>query len=402
MRLTSVVFSLILLTMFKTLAGQSTLDFLAFDQRARDGVPLSVVFLGGSLTWGAQATNPQDTSYRALVGNKLLDKYPKAHFQFWDAAIGGYGSQLAAFRLERDVFSRKPDLVFLEFTVNDGPYPVPDPGRLAAYESLVRRLVQAGIPAVQVILPTKKDVGANPPARPLDAKHKEIAAAYGLPVGDAVDLAQQRVTNGKTTPDLLWDVPEDPTHPGDAGYALYAEAAWDAFQRAVSGNMRCRLPEKMLHADTYMKVNRCRLSSFSALPDGWQIGKPHRSAIAFDFVCSRWMDDLAIAKSDAAPLLLQFQASTVMLFGEMTKDSGSYQVRVDGGEPKAFSAKCAEGNMRLVQMIAEGLDPARAHKIEIIPTLKTGEELRIESVCVAGAPATVTTGKKTQFSGTRL
>ena len=105
------------------------------------------------------------------------------------------------------------------------------------------------------------------------------------------------------------------------------------------------------------------------------------------------MDDLAIAKSDADPLLLQIQASTVMLFGEMTKDSGSYQVRVDGGEPKSYSAKCAEGNMRLVQLIAEGLDPARTHEIEIIPTLKTGEELRVESVCVAGAPATVTSGK---------
>ena len=142
-----------------------------------------------------------------------------------------------------------------------------------------------------------------------------------------------------------------------------------------------------------MTLNRCRISSFSALPDGWQIGKPHRSAIAFDFVCSRWMDDLAIAKSDADPLLLQIQASTVMLFGEMTKDSGSYQVRVDGGEPKSYSARCAEGNMRLVQLIAEGLDPARTHEIEIIPTLKTGEELRVESVCVAGAPATVTSGK---------
>ena len=379
--------------MLDTAHTSPSLDFSTFENTARSGGKLSVVFLGGSLTWGAQATNPNETSYRALVGKKLIEKFPNAHFQFGDAAIGGTGSQLAAFRLERDVLSRKPDLVFLDFTVNDDPYPVPDPMRLASYESLVRRLVQARIPVVQVILPAKKDVEANPPERPLDAKHKEIAAAYGLPVTDAVALTKQRVAKRETAPDLIWDVPEDPTHPGDAGYALYAEAAWHAFEQAVTGKARCRLPEKMLNADTYMTLNRCRISSFSALPDGWQIGKPHRSAIAFDFVCSRWMDDLAIAKSDADPLLLQIQASTVMLFGEMTIDSGSYQVRVDGGEPKSYSAKCAEGNMRLVQLIAEGLDPARTHEIEIIPTLKTGEELRIESVCVAGAPATVTSGK---------
>ena len=251
--------------MLATAHSSPSLEFSAFDQKARKGEDLSVVFLGGSLTWGAQATSPMDTSFRALVQKRLMTTYPKARLRFGDAAIGGTGSQLAAFRLDRDVLSRKPDLVFLDFTVNDDPYTVTEPGRLAAYESLVRRLVQARIPVVQVILPAKTDVEANPPERPLDAKHKEIAAAYGLPVADAVALTKQRVAKKETVPDLLWDVPEDSTHPGDAGYALYAEAAWQAFEQAVTGKARCRLPEKMLHADTYMTVNRCRLSSFSCL-----------------------------------------------------------------------------------------------------------------------------------------
>ena len=375
--------------MLSTAHTSPSLKFSTCDQKARKGEELRVVFLGGSLTWGAQATNPLVTSYRALVEKWLIATYPKARIRFGDAAIGGTGSQLAAFRLDRDVLSRNPDLVFLDFTVNDDAYIVPDPGRLAAYESLVRRLVQAGIPVVQVILPIKIDVQANPPERPLDAKHKEIAAAYGLPVGDAVTLAKQRVAKGETTPDLLWDLKEDPIHPGDAGYALYAEAAWQAFEQAAKKNARCRLPEKMLHAETYMTVNRFRLSSFSSLPDGWQIGKPHRNAIAFDFVCSRWMDDLAIAKSEAAPLLLQIQAGTAMLFGEMTKISGSFQVRIDGGEATTYSARCADGNMRLVEILAEGLDSSLEHEIEITPVLEAGGEVRIESVCAAGSPALV-------------
>jgi lysophospholipase L1-like esterase len=366
-----------------------TLDFSAFDKKARDGENLRVVFLGGSLTWGAQSTNPMETSYRAIVGKRLEETYPKSHFEFWDAAIGGTGSQLAAFRLERDVLAQKPDLVFLDFTVNDGCYSEPTPAVLASYEALMRRLVQANIPVVEVILPAKRDVEANPPARPLDPRHKEIAAAYGLPVADAVALVQQRVAEGKTTPDKLWDLPEDQTHPGNAGYALYAEAAWQAFQQAVSGNQVCRLPEKMLHADTYMTVNRFLLAAASPLPEGWKLGKPHRNAVAFDFVCSRWMDDIAIAGSGAAPLRLKVRAADVMLFGEMTSKSGSYEVRVDGGKPKTCSAKCADGNMRLVEMIAQGLDPAKEHEIEITPVLQPGEELRLDSVCAAGSPAKV-------------
>ncbi len=363
-------------------------DFSTFDQKARRGDNLSVVFLGGSLTWGAQATDPMQTSYRALVGQKLREVYPLARFRFHDAAIGGTGSQLAAFRLQRDALSYHPDLVFLDFTINDGPYSEPSPSRLASYESLVRRMVQAGSPVVQVILPAKKDVEASPPGRPLDQKHKEIAAAYGLPVADAVALAKERVAKGEATPDQLWDVKEDATHPGDAGYALYAEAVWSAFKEAVSANSACRIPEKMIHADTYMTVNRCRLASFPSLPEGWTVGKPHRNAIAFDFVCSRWMEDLAISKSPT-PLRLKVRASDVMLFGEMTKESGSFRVRVDGGESTTITAKCADGNMRLVAVIAEGLDPNLEHQIEITPILAPGEELRIESLCVAGAPATV-------------
>jgi lysophospholipase L1-like esterase len=165
-------------------------DFSIFERRAKAGEMLRVVFLGGSLTWGAQATDPDKTSYRALVGQKLEEAYPKARFQFHNAAIGGTGSQLAAFRLERDVLAYKPDLVFLDFTINDNPYEIPNPNRLAAYESLIRRLIEKEVAVVQVILPSKQDVRAIPSPRPLDAKHKEIGEAYGLPLADAVMLAQ--------------------------------------------------------------------------------------------------------------------------------------------------------------------------------------------------------------------
>ncbi len=367
-------------------------DFSLFDRRAREGETLRVAFLGGSLTWGAQATDPQKTSYRALVGRKLWETYPSARFEFHDAAIGGTGSQLAAFRLERDVLVHRPDLVFLDFTINDDAHAPPHRHRVAAYESLVRRLILHGAAVVQMILPAKRDVGPHPVPRPLDVRHKEIGAAYGLPVADAVDLARRRVREGHTTADVLWDVPDDPTHPGDAGYALYAEAAWDAFTHAVESRRKCRLPETMLSDPWYMSVGRFRLTTLACPPEGWQPGRPHRNAIAYDFICSRWMDDLLVARDSARPLRLRFRGGDVLLFGEQTRTSGDYAVRIDGGEPRLYPAQCAEGNMRLVQVVAEGLDLEGEHEIEIAPLLKNGQELRLESVCVAGGPAGVVAG----------
>ncbi len=46
-------------------------NFSDFSVKVESGKDVSVVFLGGSLTWGAQATNPQRTSYRALINQKL-------------------------------------------------------------------------------------------------------------------------------------------------------------------------------------------------------------------------------------------------------------------------------------------------------------------------------------------
>lgn len=375
------------------LFAESGPSFSMFDQRAKAGDTLSVVFLGGSLTWGAQATNPQKTSYRARIERRLKETYPLARFEFHDAAIGGTGSQLASFRLQRDVLAYNPDLVFLDFTINDDPYVEPSAHRLASYEAIVRRLIESGSLVLQVILPAKQDTKAKARARPLDQKHKEIAQAYGVPTADAVKLARERVSAGETTPDILWDLSDDQTHPGDAGYALYADSVWEAFQMAITEGKVCRLSDQMLNADTYLTTNRFSLASITALPNGWKVGKPHREAIAHDFVCSRWMDNLVVAQPEAEALRLRVQGTNVLIFGEKTKKSGSFSVRINDKEPKTYRAKNEEGNMRLVNTIAEGLDPLVENVIEITPLLAPGEELRIESLCVAGGPASVTVEK---------
>ncbi len=391
--------AIIFLTAFPVWAEDLPSAFRKFDERARSGERLSVVFFGGSLTWGAQASDPQLTSYRALMAHRLTEHYPEAHFTFWDAAIGGTGSQLGAFRLDRDVLARRPDLVFLDFTVNDGPFSPPDSDRLASYESLIRRLVQKGIPVVPLIFAVKKDTLPDAPVRPLDEKHKEIAAAYHLPVGDAVALIRQRVQDGSAQPDELWPLPDDQTHPGDPGYALYAEAAWQAYEQAIQQALVLRVPTQMLHPDTYMAVRRQKISQLGPLPAGWSMGSPQRNAITFDFLPSRWLDEVSIAtrtgvdSAAPAPLRLLVKGRNVLIFGESTPRSGQYEVRIDGGAPKAYNAgkSAQQGNLRYVETIASDLERNKVHTVEITPILAPGQELRLESVCISGQPAEITT-----------
>ena len=168
----------------QTPAGATS--FAEFDRRAREGERLNIVFFGASLTWGANATDPMQTSYRAVVARRLEAAYPKAHFRFHDAAIGGTGSQLGVFRLDRDVLRHRPDLVFLDFSANDDINSA-NPETLASYEAIVRRmLLEARTPVVQVIFPFKWNVAAgNTDGMKRRDAHLAIAAAYNIPAGVA-------------------------------------------------------------------------------------------------------------------------------------------------------------------------------------------------------------------------
>ena len=76
---------------------------------------MKVAYLGGSIT--------AQNGWRlySLDWFKLL--FPKAIFSEINAAIGGTGSDFGVFRLKDQVLKYLPDLVFVEFAVNDGDTP---------------------------------------------------------------------------------------------------------------------------------------------------------------------------------------------------------------------------------------------------------------------------------------
>ncbi len=396
-------------------------SFADFDRRAIAGEHLSVIFFGASLTWGANATDPLLTSYRADVAQRLESQYPTARFTFWDAAIGGTGSQLGAFRFDRDVLRHRPDLVFVDFSANDGIYDA-TPETLASYEALVRRCIdEAHAPVVQMIFPFGWDVkGADLDKMKRRTAHLEIAKAYKTVTGDAVALAIQRVRTGETTIEKIW--PNDYVHPGNVGYDLFADAAWMAFQDGVKRRIICASPEKMLYAPTYLHTARARISTLGKLPSGWKVGSPNLTSAFFDMLMSRWLDDEVIAANreeetgadgkktlqprEASRLAVKFRGSMILLFGEGTPKSGKYRAYIDGKpaiympfgakEPMrefdaANIAAKANGNAHHYQVLAEGLDPTIDHSLEIEPRFNSDieQELRLESICVAGGDAKV-------------
>lgn len=82
-----------------------------FFGKLKNGQPVRIGYLGGSIT--------AQNGWRVLSRKWFSKRFPSAKVEEINAAIGGTGSNLGVLRLDYDVLQKKPDLLFVEFAVND-------------------------------------------------------------------------------------------------------------------------------------------------------------------------------------------------------------------------------------------------------------------------------------------
>jgi lysophospholipase L1-like esterase len=385
----------------RSCAMDADLSLKRFHERASRRESVTIVFFGGSLTWGANASDPLTTSYRGLMMQWLREKYPNTPITCHDAAIGGTGSQLGLFRLERDVLAHKPDLVFLDFTVNDGADST-DAQSLASYEKIVRELLSRDIMVLPVL--TMFRWHAEKLDAPLPSRHEahlQLADAYHLPCANTIPQVRKRIREGADI-NTIW--PFDGAHPDDPGYRLFFEAVRDCFESAIAENTVVAIPDKPVFEDLYPKYTRQILLD-NKLPEGWVRKKTYRTSIWFDGLASRWMGDVACASAarKSGPLEIEFEGSMVGLFGERDGLAPAIRVWIDGKPiqpPKAKEGdflwtmdtsrftppKKGASNLFGWHLLSRDLADGR-HTLRVEPVWDGADqdaELRIESVCSAG------------------
>jgi lysophospholipase L1-like esterase len=104
-----------------------------FAKLSTPGADVRVAYLGGSIT-AQEGWRPKTLAY-------FQKTWRAARVSQINAAIGGTGSDLGVFRLKHDVLDQRPDLLFVEFAVNDGGQP---PERIyRTMEGIVRQTWRA-------------------------------------------------------------------------------------------------------------------------------------------------------------------------------------------------------------------------------------------------------------------
>ena len=184
---------------------------------------LNVVWIGGSFTEGSafyteapQGLDGVNKNYVDRVGEWLTTKYAGQNVVHnYNVGIGGTGSTYGRLRLEKDVVSKNPDVVIIEFTGNDL---ATGSDVINSLESIIRRLQSLGKP-VKIAFLYRGNFYKDLPAKPI---YNEVAKYYNIFELDAEPYAKVLAAqNGYAWTDLC---SHDSTHPNSLGYYFLAEA----------------------------------------------------------------------------------------------------------------------------------------------------------------------------------
>jgi len=371
----------------------------AVELRARDGLPnffakaqaggkLTVAYFGGSIT-AANGWRPQTTTW-------LRQRYPKAEFTEINAAIGGTGSDLGVFRLGHDVLAHRPDLVFVEFAVNDGGAP---PERIyRCMEGIVRQVYRAD-PATDICFVYTMhsgmlgDLAAGRLPRSASAM-EFIADHYGIPSIHLAQEAARRINAGEwvfTAPKS--EVPADPAkglparpafagdgcHPfAQTGHRLYTEAIARSFEAMESlGPPDSRPLPAPFTPDNHENAKLIPLTA-AMLGDGWQTLDPQSDPIAKRF--AQRLPVLWRADKAGTALTFAFHGRSAAIYDLLGPDGGELEVLVDDRPAKLvrrFDAYCTYHRLGRTTVLSE-TEPAD-HTVTVRLTGNTFDKAEILS-----------------------
>lgn len=197
-----------------------------------DNQTINIVFHGHSVPSGyfvSPNVRPFE-SYPHLFHRDLKTRYPNALINVITTSIGGENSIPGAARFQQDVFKHKPDLIFIDYALNDRSQDATQVE--AAWRSMVTAAKTAGVPVV-LCTPTgdKTEDLSNPTnrLRVLADMIRRIASEENVLLADVSAAWVTALQSGTPQNDLH----STNNHPNAAGHRIAADAIFAAFVAAT-------------------------------------------------------------------------------------------------------------------------------------------------------------------------
>ncbi len=183
---------------------------------------INIVCHGHSVPAGYFKTPEVETmnAYPHLLHKELAAKFPHAVINVIVTAIGGENSEQGAARFERDVLALKPDLVTIDYSLNDRPLGLDRAKK--AWISMIEKARAAGVKVILLTPTPDQSAKLDDPQDPLN-RHaeqvRELAAKYHVALADSTKVFQEQVAKGARLEDLMSQV----NHPNRQGHELVAK-----------------------------------------------------------------------------------------------------------------------------------------------------------------------------------
>jgi lysophospholipase L1-like esterase len=192
---------------------------------------VNIVFHGHSVPAGFQKT-PEVKPFEAyphLVHRKIKELYPYAVLNVITTAIGGENSVSGAARFEKDVLPHRPDLILVDYALNDRALSLEKVE--AAWMTMIRDAKQAGIPLVLITPTGDKTADLTNPTDPLTQRAdliRKLAAREKVILADVSALWIAELAKGTVQTELL----SQANHPNLRGHEIAADAIFKSLQEA--------------------------------------------------------------------------------------------------------------------------------------------------------------------------
>lgn len=189
---------------------------------------LTVVCHGHSVPAGYFKTPDVRTfdAYPHLLHIGLKQRFPHAVINVTVTAIGGENSEYGAKRFERDILSLRPDVVTIDYALNDRGIGLER--AKAGWTAMIEQAKERGIKVI--LLTPSPDTRANlaDPADPLNqhaAQVRELAAAHHVGLVDSLAAFHKATADWRDLPDFMSQI----NHPNRRGHELIARALLEWF-----------------------------------------------------------------------------------------------------------------------------------------------------------------------------
>lgn len=281
-------------------------------QKAQSGENVTVAYLGGSITEGGGL----DTCYAKRSYQYFADTFGTgSNVSYINAGLSGTSSAVGLLRAENDILSKSPDVIFIEFSVNDHPEEI----YKKSYDSLVRKcLSQPNEPAV-IILINRAKGGYS-----MQTQMAAVGKHYNVPVISMDNALSNAFTSGLLTTD---DYFSDEYHPHAEGCKLISDCISYYYRQALkteNHSDKYVIPASSVYGSEYSTATIVPLTELSGLNTGSFTQKQTNYRFPYGFVYNQ--------NTGNNPLTFKAQGKGVFVVFKSNQNSslGNLQVTVNG------------------------------------------------------------------------